>query len=84
MALLHLALLLLPPPLKFSPSTEEVALTGLVKVDDEEAAAHAAGVVVLAAAREEGRAAEVALPAGGRSFAFPSHHVDSQSIKTRL
>ena len=63
-----------------------LALTGLVKVDDEEAAAHTAGVVVLAAAREEGRAAEVALPAVAKPFAFPSPHyqVDFQQKHSRL
>ena len=65
-------------PLLLSEVADLLALTGLVKVDDEEAAAHTAGVVVLAAAREEGRAAEVALPAVGRPLAFPSHLVAFQ------
>ena len=49
-------------------SVEQLALTGLVEVDDEEADEwDAAGAVVLAAARQEVRAAEVALPASGSS-----------------
>ena len=46
---------------------EQLALTGLVEVDDEEADEWdaALGAVVLAAARQEVRAAEVALPVLG-------------------